>query len=80
MKQTSPAARRGRPSTHDDIRATAWSAAFRAHLAAKGITQTEAALALGVSKNHTHYWCRGTLPKDEMRARIETWSDGAVRA
>ncbi len=80
MAHPSAAARRGRPTTHDSPQARAWSSAFRAYLDEAGITQTAAALALGVSKSHVHYWCRGTRPRDEMRARVESWSGGAVRA
>jgi hypothetical protein len=75
---TSP--RRGRPTTHADPTRQAWSLSFRAYLEREGISQKQAAEDLKVHPSLVHYWCRGTLPKDGRRARIETWSHGAVRA
>lgn len=42
--------------------------------------QLKTAHALKIAPSSVSYWCRGSVPREKMRERIEKWSDGAVPA
>mgnify|MGYP000928179992 CR=1 FL=1 len=59
-----------------------WSEQFKAYIDTrfgKG-SQQETAFALRISPSRVSYWCRGAVPRKQMRRRIERWSKGAVPA
>lgn len=63
----------------------AWSEHFKAHLVKRGLNQQEAVFALRrsnikASPSMVSNWCRGTVPREKTRKRIERWSDGDVPA
>lgn len=62
-----------------------WSERFRAHLEKQGLTQLDAVFSLRrarikASPSMVSNWCRGTVPREKTRERIDKWSDGAVPA
>ena len=58
-----------------------WSEQFKAYIDTrfgKG-SQQETAFALRISPSRVSYWCRGAVPRKQMRRRIERWSKGPCR-
>lgn len=59
-----------------------WSAAFKAYIEKRfgDGAQQKAAMALRTAQSKVHYWCHGSRAREKMRARIERWSGGDVKA
>lgn len=63
-----------------------WSDRFAKHLRKRDISQIDAVVELrsyGVraTQSQVHYWCCGSRPREQdVRNRIERWSDGAIPA
>jgi len=59
-----------------------WSEAFGIYIRERfgEEAQEKAARWLGVSASSVSYWCRGTIPREKMRKRIERKSAGRVPA
>lgn len=57
-----------------------WSEAFAKHVETLGFEQAAVAKELKVSPSVVHYWLRGSIPREPLRARVEKWSKGKVKA
>lgn len=62
--------------THDT-----WTAAFRAEVDARFVTQLEAAKSLRLPPNRVNQYYHGVyVPREALRRRIQRWSAGRVAA
>jgi len=59
-----------------------WSEAFKGYIERRfgDGAQQKAAFALKVSPSKVSYWCRGSMPRERTRKRIDRWSKGEVAA
>lgn len=59
-----------------------WSDAFKGYIERRfgDGAQQKAAFALKVSPSKVSYWCRGSVPREKTRRRIDRWSKGEVSA
>lgn len=57
-----------------------WSEAFVSYIRERfgEDAQKQAALSLEVAPSSVSNWCRGTVPREDMRKRISKWSRGRV--